>query len=172
MRKQQHFTLNRPLQPAAAGPDISPSVLSTKKETQGKMPYIIQRDHRRPTRLKENPSIIHSLTHSSITSPSPTIRGPVSSGGFLRVSSAASASANCRLSFSSAFRKGKMKLFKHYINLMNGMDNANTQTENKSQRYFSPTYWSRTFRVKENNPQNLLNCDLIPLLIKLCRRVI
>lgn len=55
------------------------------------------------------------LTHSSITSPSPpTIRGPVSSGGFLRVSSAASASANCRLSFSIAFTKGKMKLFKHY----------------------------------------------------------
>lgn len=34
------------------------------------------------------------LTHSSITSPSPIILGPVSSGGFLRASRAASASAN------------------------------------------------------------------------------
>ena len=41
-------------------------------------------------------------THSSITSPSPTTRGPVSTGGFLRVSSAASASANWRFSFSKA----------------------------------------------------------------------
>ena len=76
------------------------------------MPDIMQRDHRRPTSLKDNSSITYSLTHSSITSPSPTIRGPVSSGGFLRVSSAASASANCRLSFSSAFTNGQMKLVK------------------------------------------------------------
>lgn len=53
-------------------------------------------------KLKKYDKIFKCITHSSMTSPSPTIRGPVSSGGFLRVSSAASASANCRLSFSSA----------------------------------------------------------------------
>lgn len=37
---------------------------------------------------------IDSLTHSSITRPSPTTLGPVSTGGFLRDSNAASASAN------------------------------------------------------------------------------
>lgn len=41
------------------------------------------------------------VTHSSITSPSPTILGPVSSGGFLRVSSAASASASWRFNLSN-----------------------------------------------------------------------
>ena len=45
------------------------------------------------------------LTHSSITSPSPMIFGPASSGGFLRASSAASASANCRFNFSKALKR-------------------------------------------------------------------
>jgi hypothetical protein len=40
-----------------------------------------------------------------MTSPSPTIFGPFSSGGFFRASSAASASANWLLSFSNCFRK-------------------------------------------------------------------
>uniref|UniRef100_A0A2P2KVD7 Structural molecule n=1 Tax=Rhizophora mucronata TaxID=61149 RepID=A0A2P2KVD7_RHIMU len=40
--------------------------------------------------------------HSSITRPSPITRGPVSDGGFLRASRAASASANWRFNFSSA----------------------------------------------------------------------
>lgn len=45
---------------------------------------------------------VQDLTHSSITSPSPTTRGPASSGGFLRASTAASASANWRFNFSKA----------------------------------------------------------------------
>lgn len=44
-------------------------------------------------------------THSSITSPSPIIRGPESSGGFLRASSAASASASCLFNLSICFNK-------------------------------------------------------------------
>lgn len=47
------------------------------------------------------------LTHSSITSPSPMIFGPASSGGFLRASTAASASANWRLNFSRVFKQQK-----------------------------------------------------------------
>ena len=43
---------------------------------------------------------VTDLTHSSITRPSPTMRGPLSSGGFLRASSAASASASWRFSLS------------------------------------------------------------------------
>ena len=43
-------------------------------------------------------------THSSITRPSPTTRGPASTGGFFWTSSAASASASCRFSFSRAWK--------------------------------------------------------------------
>lgn len=55
-------------------------------------------------KIKDN-----KLTHSSITSPSPIIFGPDSSGGFLRASSAASASANWRFNFSKALRESYMK---------------------------------------------------------------
>lgn len=44
-------------------------------------------------------------THSSITRPSPIIRGPESSGGFLRASSAASDSASCLFNLSICFNK-------------------------------------------------------------------
>ena len=55
------------------------------------------------------------LTHSSMTRPSPIILGPASSGGFLRFSTAASASANWRFNFSMALMKQKNK------NLITGM---------------------------------------------------
>lgn len=44
------------------------------------------------------------LTHSSRTSPPPTIFDSVSSAGFWRISVAASASASCRKTFSSAWK--------------------------------------------------------------------
>ena len=70
---------------------------------------------------------VQDLTHSSITSPSPTTRGPASSGGFLRASSSASASASCLLSFSSVFegnktefpRRFRRPVFGLYIFLLN-----------------------------------------------------
>ena len=45
----------------------------------------------------------NKLTHPSMTRPSPIILGPASSGGFLRASTAASASANWRFNFSMTY---------------------------------------------------------------------
>ena len=44
-------------------------------------------------------------------------------------------------------------------------------TDQRFKDISNPTYRTGTFRVDENNPQNLLNCYLIPLLIKLGRGV-
>jgi len=60
---------------------------------------------------------VQDLTHSSITSPSLTTRGPASSGGFLRASSSASASASCLLSFSSALTEIKQNSLKDWKSL-------------------------------------------------------
>lgn len=104
------------------------------------------------------------LTHSSITSPSPIIFGPASSGGFLRASSAASASANWRFNFSKAFKKQKNKSLKCEYH----------KSEDNSffygiiwNRLLNNTYWTRTLWIDKDNPQYLFYCHLVLLLIKL-----
>ena len=161
-KKKPHVTLNQSLQPAA-WPGIFPFFLSVKNR---KMEHNRVRWCKRSA-FSESPNgqgengILKCLTHSSMTSPSPTILGPVSSGGFFRASSAASASANCRLSFS----RGLTEM---------GNDLMQTQTQiwtsMRAYNQLNPTYRARALCIKKNNPQNLLFCNLILLLIKLWRK--
>lgn len=96
------------------------------------------------------------LTHSSITRPSPATQGPFSSSGFFRASSAASASANIRLSLSRTFKKQQLSTTMPH-----------KMVEVIWQVWDIESYRTRPFRVQKHNPQNLLYCHLISLLIKL-----
>lgn len=95
-----HIILNLLLQ-LVVGPNISPFALSVnrKKSFKGVIYWTRMnwKDH-----LFNQKQLIILITHSSMTRPSPTTLGPVSTGGFLRASSAASASASWRFSFSKA----------------------------------------------------------------------
>lgn len=97
------------------------------------------------------------VTHSSITRPSPTSRGPESTGGFLRTSSAASASANCLFSFSRAC-KPECHYWKSSIYKMDAQISLNKSDS---------TYRTRVLCIQKYNPQNSLNSHLILLFIKL-----
>ena len=116
---------------------------------------------------------VQCITHSSMTSPSPTIRGPVSSGGFLRASSAASASANCRLSFSRALTNKRKTNLKISLNLdkINEWYMHKTTEGKQLKQICNPTYRAWPFRIEENNSQNLLNSHLVLLFIKLHKNV-
>lgn len=90
------------------------------------------------------------LTHSSITSPSPTMRGPASSAGLFRSSSKASASANCRLSFSSALRetnpekkrkKKKNSFFERFLNDEMATVWQNSRSEIARKHHFSNSWF-------------------------------
>lgn len=103
-KRKPHFTLNQHLQPAA-WPGIFPFFLSVKsrKMEHNKVRWCRRSEFSESPNRKGGHWRLKWLTHSSMTSPSPTILGPVSSGGFFRASSEASASANCRLSFSRGY---------------------------------------------------------------------
>lgn len=114
--------------------------------------------------------ISKNLTHSSIMSPSPTIRGPESSGQLLCVSSSASASTSRRFSFSNSFKRSDQQI----------VITAVTQKEQGRKKKIGAgsygymyecqngaTYSRRTFCVEENNLQNLLNQHLVLLFVKL-----
>lgn len=100
-QKESYFKLNQPLPPAAAEQDIVLFFLSENKKGRELEKMLIRKKKMHRSQIARKKSI----THSSITSPSPTIRGPVSSGAFLCASSAASASASCLFSFSICFKK-------------------------------------------------------------------